>query len=54
MKKKTTVRKMDTHLTLDPKIVKALRRIGKQKGGVKLATMVRVGLADYIAREGDK
>ena len=41
-----------TSIYLDTESLRALERIGKHKGNLKAAQMVRIAVAEYIAREG--
>ena len=43
-----------TSIYLDTESLKALERIGKCKGNLKAAQMVRIAVAEYIAREERK
>jgi metal-responsive CopG/Arc/MetJ family transcriptional regulator len=40
-----------TSIYLDTESLKALERIGKRKGNLKAAQMVRIAVNEYIARE---
>ena len=40
-----------TNVFLDSQSLKALAKIGKDKGGLKTAQMVRIAIAEYIKRE---
>jgi hypothetical protein len=40
-----------TSIYLDSESLKALKRIGKKKGNLKAAQMVRLAVNEYIARE---
>lgn len=39
---------------LDPKTLQELRRIGLQRGNLKLAQVIRIALADFVRREKRK
>jgi len=43
-----------TNVFLDEKNLKHLERIGKAKGGLKVAQLIRVAIQEYIDREARK
>jgi hypothetical protein len=40
-----------SNVYLQPEDLEALEEIGKRKGGLKLAQMIRLAISEYIARE---
>ena len=40
-----------TNVYLQPEDLEELEEIGKRKGGLKLAQMIRLAISEYIARE---
>jgi metal-responsive CopG/Arc/MetJ family transcriptional regulator len=43
-----------TSIFLDEKNLKRLKRIGKAKGGLKVAQVIRIAIQEYIDREEGK
>jgi metal-responsive CopG/Arc/MetJ family transcriptional regulator len=43
-----------TNVFLDEKNLKRLERIGKTKGGLKVAQVIRIAIQEYIDREEGK
>lgn len=43
-----------TNIFLDEKNLKRLERIGKAKGGLKVAQIIRIAIQEYIDREAGK
>jgi metal-responsive CopG/Arc/MetJ family transcriptional regulator len=43
-----------TNVFLDEKNLKRLERIGKAKGGLKVAQVIRIAIQEYVDREEGK
>ena len=43
-----------TNVFLDTDSLKALRGIGKRRGGLKVSQLIRVAISEYIQRETPK